>query len=369
MVIHPVDSFFGFWETLIAIGREHSIAAIQSFPPFAVNHRDDAWSVSMTVFGDTTPRFEGNPAHTQCITFQSNRPLKGFFWEFLKKANGDALVIFGDVGRLNSFRLAAEELHLSSSAISHQVRQLEDFVGQKLFDRGPTGVRLTSTGQEYLSNIGPVLDELSHATNSVRKTVKSRMVTLQCSPGFASRWILPRLTRLRRVLSDVSLSLSTNPTEKRPDVEISCGYGFPSGEEYETFMTTQRAPVCSAQYLRDNGPIQYPSDLSDHFLLHEYQRDEWEFWLSTAAPEISGITKAMWFDDAYSATLAAESGVGVVLGHLALIKNELRSGKLVRLFEQAVPQSTIFTLRMKQNWQADPVLATLRNWLLLESST
>ena len=77
----------------------------------------------------------------------------------------------------------------------------------------------------------------------------------------------------------------------------------------------------------------------------------------------------MWFDDGYGATLAARNAVGVILGHLALIKNELRSGKLVRLFEQALLQSTIFTLRMKQNWQKDPVLANLRNWLLLESST
>ena len=76
----------------------------------------------------------------------------------------------------------------------------------------------------------------------------------------------------------------------------------------------------------------------------------------------------MWFDDAYSATLAAESGAGVVLGHLSLIDNELRNGKLVRLFEQAVPQKTIYTLRMKRNWEADPVLASLRNWLLEESS-
>ena len=235
-------------------------------------------------------------------------------------------------------------------------------------DRTQAGVRLTSTGQEYLSNIGPVLDKLSHATDSVRKTVKSRMVTLQCSPGFASRWISPRLMRLRRALRDVSLSLTTNLTDQRSDIEITCGYGCPSDEEYETFMTTERAPVCSAKYLRDNGPIQYPSDLSDHVLLHEYQRDEWKFWLSTAAPEISGSTKAMWFDDAYSATLAAESGAGVVLGHLSLIDNELRNGKLVRLFEQAVPQKTIYTLRMKRNWEADPVLASLRNWLLEESS-
>ena len=134
-------------------------------------------------------------------------------------------------------------------------------------------------------------------------------------------------------------------------------------------MTTRRAPVCGAQYLRDNGPIQYPSELLGHILLHEYQRDEWELWLPSAAPEIYGTTKAMWFDDGYSATLAAENGVGVILGHLALIKNELRSGKLVRLFEQALLQSTIFTLRMKQNWQKDPVLANLRNWLLLAAST
>lgn len=279
-----------------------------------------------------------------------------------------ALCGFEAAARLNSFRLAAEELNLSSSAVSHQVRQLEEFMGQRLFDRGPMGVRLTSIGQEYLSDIGPVLDQLSSATESIKEKVECRMVTLQCSPGFASRWISPRLTRLKSVLRDVSLSLSTNLTSQKPDVEITCGYTCPSDEEYETFMTTERAPVCSVQYLNDNGPIQYPSDLSDHVLLHEHQHDEWEIWLAAAAPEISGPIKSMWFDDGYSATLAAESGAGIVLGHLSLIDNELRNGRLVRLFDQAVPQSTIFRLRMRRNWQDDPILTSLRHWLLQEAT-
>lgn len=278
-----------------------------------------------------------------------------------------ALRGFEAAARLKSFRLAAEELCLSPSAVSHNVRQLEEFVGQNLFVRGPRTVGLTPAGQQYVSAVTAILDDLARATDRASKKPRRRSVTLRCSPGFASRWMSPRLTRMQHAVGDLNVTLLTTASDQPPDVEITCGYSYPPDEHHEIFMGTKRAPVCSPQYLLDHGEIHTPADLRGHILLHEHQQDEWDRWFGIAAPGQARSEKGLWFDDGYSATLAAENGAGIVLGHLALVSAELHNGTLIQLFEQTVPQTTIYTLRMRGGWEADGQLSTLRSWLLKEA--
>ncbi|WP_120499433.1 LysR family transcriptional regulator [Roseovarius sp. EL26] len=278
-----------------------------------------------------------------------------------------ALRGFEAAARLNSFRLAAEELCLSTSAISHHIRHLEEFFGQPLFVRSPSGVTLTPCGREYLSNITPILCDLVTATDRAMKKTKHRTVTLRCSPGCASRWLVPRLNMLKRALGGIDINLTTQPSGPQPDVEIRCGYTFPPDTRHEVLLTTLRAPVCSAEYIRAHGPIENSSDLSGHTLLREHQLDEWDRWFAIATPGSPISEHSIWFDDGHGAILAAEQGMGICLGHLALIRAELASGQLVQLFDQTTPESIVYTLEMQLGWQNDDTLVTLRNCLVSDA--
>lgn len=277
-----------------------------------------------------------------------------------------ALRGFEAAARLNSFRLAAKELCLSPSAVSHHVRQLEGFLDQPLFERSPAGVRLTPCGRAYLTEIGPLFQSLAAATDRARRTTKRPKIWLQCSQGFAARWLIPRLPELKQYLgiADICLSTADRIPRRLVDAEITCGYAHPPDGTHELLMTTVRVPVCSPDYLGAHGPIYCPEDLMGHTVLREHQRDDWDRWFALAAPMCAPSVNSLWFDDGYGSTQAAEQGLGILLGHLTLIERELKEGRLIQLFDQTVPESVIYTLRLRQGWQDQPSLVALRHWLL-----
>ena len=139
-----------------------------------------------------------------------------------------ALRGFEAAARLQSFRLAAEELCLSPSAVSHQVRQLEEFVGNPLFKRSPQGVTLTQRGQSYLKDLAPIFETLAKATNKAQNSKHRQQITLCSSPGFAARWLMPRLHDLKSRVPDADLKLTSNETDTSDaDIEFRCAYTDP----------------------------------------------------------------------------------------------------------------------------------------------
>ncbi len=279
-----------------------------------------------------------------------------------------ALCGFEAAARLQSFRLASEELCLSPSAISHHVRQLEKFLGNPLFERSPKGVTLTRSGQNYLADLEPIFETLVKATNKAKQTQRRHQITLRSSPGFSARWLMPRLRRLKRCVPNTDLTLTTSETASpNVDIEFMCAYTYPLENDDEVLLSTARAPVCSPKYLDENGgDIRNPIQLQNHTLLREHQFDSWDQWFSIATPDHSIEATELWFDDGYASMNAAELGLGVQLGYLELLAAELADGRLVQLFDQTVPKKTLFTLRMKSGWRDNSSLVSIRNWLLEE---
>lgn len=275
-----------------------------------------------------------------------------------------ALRGFEAAARLNSFRLAAEELCLSPSAVSHNVRQLEEFVGKPLFERSPRGVSLTRSGRNYLAEITPIFAHIVAATDRAAQGRERRTVQLQCSPGCSSRWLMPQLNRVRDALGDVNIGVTTQSNGQQADAEIRCGYTFPPDGENDILLTTLRAPVCSEAYLRTNGPIRSVNDLENCTLLEERIHGGWDDWFEKAAPNEEIRRNSVMFDDGYAAMAAAEFGMGVFLGHLSLLAPELSNKRLVQLFDETGSQAVVYTLKMRPDWQEDIHLVNLRNCLL-----
>ncbi|MFT6157362.1 MAG: LysR family glycine cleavage system transcriptional activator [Neolewinella sp.] len=279
-----------------------------------------------------------------------------------------ALRGFEAAARLQSFRLASEELCLSPSAISHHVRQLETFLGSPLFERSPNGVTLTQSGQNYFSDLAPILETLENATNQAIQNQPRQQILLQSSSGFAARWLMPRLCYLKRCAPNADLTLTTNQTSNSSvDIEFKCAHTHPLEGDDEVLLSTVRAPVCSAQYLKENGPIENSFQLQNHTLIREHQWDCWDEWFSITMPEHSIEAAELWFDDGYASMSAVELSLGVQLGYLELLADGLSDGRLIRLFDQAIPKKTLFTLRMKTGWRNCISLIAIRKWLLEEA--
>lgn len=275
-----------------------------------------------------------------------------------------ALRGFEAAARLNSFRLAAEELCLSPSAVSHNVRQLEEFVGKPLFERSPKGVSLTRSGRNYLTEITPIFASIVAATDRAAQGRERRTIQIQCSPGCSSRWLMPQLNCVRDALGDVNISVTTQSNGQQADAEIRCGYTFPPDDENDILLTTLRAPVCSEAYLQSHGPFRSVSDLENCTLLEEKIHGGWDDWFENASPKKEIKRNSLMFDDGYAAMSAAEFGMGVFLGHLSLLAPELANNRLVQLFDETGSQAVVYTLKMRPDWQNDINLVDLRNCLL-----
>jgi len=183
-----------------------------------------------------------------------------------------AIRAFEATARLQSFTAAADELCVTQSAISHQVRGLEEFLGVILIDRKPSGVVATPDGKVYLSRIVGVLDELAAATQEFDDASLEGNLTVTATPMFISRWLLSRLPQfnLAYPMIQIDIKSTDNPMqfhEHNTDILIQYGNLSTGGLSVYPFLTSTRSPVCSPGYLASVPPIDNPADLAEADLL------------------------------------------------------------------------------------------------------
>jgi DNA-binding transcriptional LysR family regulator len=246
-----------------------------------------------------------------------------------------ALRAFEAAGRLGSFALAAQELHLTPSAVSHQVRQLERHLGRALFVRRPRGVELSAEGQQLLAGLEPALDALEAACAALRPAAGSTTLALYCAPSFATQWLQPRLPQLLRDWPQLALQLSSgaDPVDlrQRSDLDLWIAYGTapaargivaqPLGDEVI-------APLCAPALAQGADPadVLRRQTLIDSAL----SPVTWPQWFAlNGLPPPAGRRPS--FDRAALAIASAVDGVGVALESTRLAERELARGALVVL--------------------------------------
>jgi len=197
---------------------------------------------------------------------------------------------FEAAARHLSFRGAGEELHVTQSAISHQVKALEEHLGVQLFLRGTRGIVLTDEGAVYLDEISVVLDQLAAATDHVRDKDVSGPLFVRSTPAFAARWLVPRLTAFQAAHPRIELHISTSlePADfagDRVDVDIRFGQPELAGLRVDPFLSSARFPVANPRLLNGRRSLPSPNDLRHFTLLHNEVEDGWQQWL-----ECAGVT-------------------------------------------------------------------------------
>ena len=283
-----------------------------------------------------------------------------------------AVRAFEAAARHQSFKLAAEELHLTQSAISHQVKGLEEFLGVALFRRNGHGVELTPSGSHYVSDVSRALDRLSASTEHIAGVHAAGLLKLRTTPAFASRWLMPRMSALRAAHPeiDVEVTTTTDPMhfpDDDTDVLIQYGTAPDDGLHIVPFLSSTRIPVCSPAFLKTNPGIRTPGDLARVTVLRDVVSDEWEAWLARAGATTARLNGPR-LAHCELTLRAAEEGQGVALGYIALIRRELTQGKLVKLFDIETEPKVIYAITCREARANHPRIAAFRNWVMIEAA-
>ncbi len=284
----------------------------------------------------------------------------------------NALRAFEAAARHLSFTRAAEELHVTQAAISHQVKALEEHLGRKLFRRLNRALLLSDDGQAYLPSVSRAFALLNDATRNLLERDAPGPLTVSALPSFAARWLVPRLGRFRQIHPDIDLRIDpsaalTDFASGDVDVGVRYGRGKYPGLRADWLMTEDIFPVCSPALLSGEHPLRAPGDLEHQVLLHDDGHGDWRTWLLAAGIDRVDPTRGPIFTDSSMLIQAAMAGQGVALARGVLAADELAAGRLVRPFTLSLPTEYAYYLVCPQNTAEQPKIAAFRDWLLDEA--
>ena len=291
----------------------------------------------------------------------------------------NSLRAFEAAARHLSFTKAAEELHVTPAAISHQIKALEEQLGVALFRRLTRALRLTQAGQAALPPMRDGFDRLADAVELLRAQEDSGAVTVSLDPSFAAKWLVPRLDRFRAAHPELDVRLDA--TEKLADFQrdnvdlaIRYGSGIYPGLEVERLLSEEIFPVCSPKLLESSVPLAEPGDLRHHTLIHlEWDSENvtapnWRMWLLAAGIHDIDFTRGPVFSMTTLALQAAIEGQGVALASSFLVADDLAAERLVMPFDLSVcdPLDFAYHLVVPKRTTDLPKVVAFKTWLLDE---
>ncbi len=286
-----------------------------------------------------------------------------------------SLRFFEAAGRHRSFKLAAAELNVTPSAVSHGIVGLEQALGVALFLREPRRLSLTAEGADYLPYVSEALSLIAIGMERLPNNRAKRTIAVSCAPTLASRWLLPRLHRFRSRWPNVGVTVDTSRRQVGFPVDgfdfaIRMSRAAAAGSAWTRLFGEQLIPVCRPAYrdglLNEDGKV----DLRRATLIHITPASEdWQAWLDRSG--IDGIepTGGLRFDTMQLAFEAAAMGLGVALGRRPLVDRELASETLVTTGHEAVAAETAYWLVSSEAAERRPDLLGFRRWLLREAET
>ena len=277
---------------------------------------------------------------------------------------------FEAAARLESFTLAAKELHLTQSAISHQIRELEDYFGKSLFLRKNRKVEPTAEGRRLLDSLSRVFDVIEAACNEVTLAPSSQVLALHCSPSFAAKWLSPRLPEFIKDNPDITIRLTSGaePIDllRNQEIDIAISYQFSHEGPGITSLSLGEekiVPLCAPELIDAGIPVE---ELMSKLTLIESSLNHhtWEKWFEIHHLK-NPSTRKMSFDRAALSVSAAVDGIGAVLESVRFAERELSRGELVEL-GQGIFLPTIdrtHFLSFKSNTKNSPKIKLFKEWL------
>lgn len=288
----------------------------------------------------------------------------------------DLLHTFEAAARHLSFTRAGEELFLSQSAVSRQVQQLEDSVGAALFERQHRALALTDAGRIMRRAVEDSLERLRDAAARVRGTAGKRQVTVTCTPGFASFWLIPRLARFTSAQPDTEVRIAASlqlVDLARGSVDLAVRFVPSAHGQGPMLFEEEVQPMCAPRLLRDRAlPLKAPADLERHTLLTIDAPDapltvDWEPWLQVMGLASLTMAHTMRFTHYAEAVSAAVAGHGIVIGRLPLLADLVRQKKLVAPFRSAAASRRGYFVTLAPQAAHNPAAQAFSDWLVAEA--
>lgn len=261
-----------------------------------------------------------------------------------------ALRAFHAAARHARFRDAAEELGVTESAVSHQIRKLEDFLRVPLFERSRSGVRLTETGSRYFEEIEPAFERIEAASRRLVGPIGRPRVVLTLPPSMAILWLVPALAAFERACPDIDLQLMTTVRVcnlRREQIDLAIRHGRGDWDDVEaSFMFAETAvPVCAPGYLGDVDPADPSAALAGaRLIVNKLHPPEWEEWAAAHGLPAPDAGNALLLEGLEQGLQAAEAGLGIAMGRRPLVDERLEQGRIVAPFGLRGPSDAAYYL-------------------------
>jgi LysR family glycine cleavage system transcriptional activator len=281
-----------------------------------------------------------------------------------------ALTAFEAAARLGSFRLAAGELGITRSAVSHQVKALDQRLGILFFRRDARRAELTQAGHIYYPAIREAFDQIETQTRALRPTVNDNELTIQVYFTVALKWLIPRLHDFERRYPDMKVRLSTSYfdwdfDEKHVDAGIILARNKSPQHYYRPLFRSLLTPVCAPELMKGPNAIKTPQDLKRHKLLYVYTAEEdWQLWFEAAGVKGLKLSDRLAVDSYILAQEAALEGRGVAMTIGPFATEEIKTGRLVQPFPLLVPHRHQWQFACNSEHRMKPKIKRFEDWLV-----
>ncbi len=280
------------------------------------------------------------------------------------------MTAFEAAARLGSFRLASTELGITRSAVSHQVKALEQRLGVQFFRRDARRAELTQIGHVYYPAIRDAFDQIESQTRALRPTANDNELIIQVYVTVALKWLIPRLHDFERRYPDMKIRMSTSYfdwdfDEKNVDAGFILARNRSPQHYYRPLFRSLLAPVCSPELIRGPNAIKTPQDLTKHKLLYVYTAEEdWQIWFEAHGVKGVKLSDRLAFDSHILAQEAAIEGRGVAMTVGPFATEELKSGRLVQPFPDFVPHRHQWQFACNGEDRMKPKIKRFEDWLV-----
>jgi LysR family transcriptional regulator, glycine cleavage system transcriptional activator len=276
---------------------------------------------------------------------------------------------FEAAARLRGFSAASTELSVTHSAVSQQIRTLEKRVGYTLFYRSGNKMLLTEQGKRLADRIVVILEGMALAFPVESKSHPSsdNTLILEVMAPIAENWLLPRLKEFKKLHSDIVLNITTIPDlaslyDETANISMRYGDGHWAGVEKIKLRDELVFPACSPDFLKGHPDVSLQNMMSLPLLRHALI--SWRHWCEKAGLPVESPGNTVTFNDVAHGIHAALAGKGIVLARYLMVKDHLESGRLVRLFDIAVPGTYSYYLVWRPNKVKEAAMAAFRNWVV-----
>jgi LysR family glycine cleavage system transcriptional activator len=269
----------------------------------------------------------------------------------------NAVRAFDAAARLGSYVEASKALHVTQPAIGRHVKLLEEWLGVRLFERTSRGVTLTLAGEKYHRKISAALQLIVEAGKEARPKAAERWLRIMVVPGFAKRWLMPRIEAMRHLRPGLKFAIEPNSTftdvdEKNTDLGIVYGMDGEYAHSRATLICPRVFPICTPAYLASIDPIECPADLVKHHLIHVDDGEWWNLWFTAHGLDFHLNSDMLYVNNDHALSVA-ESGQGIALANEVLVREELDAGRLVRAVEAQVKLESYRVLTPSAELSAD----------------